>query len=343
MPWLHGELFRLTPISSSIPGFDSPSVQGTEPNWVLTPAVNFDTTAYANSYLVYWVVTWMEDANGNLIPEMPGHGLKANPGPLTLQQIGQVPVEAYSNNVGMYGVNSPFFIFPAQTAAETAQTTIGNLQRVTLETDHELLLEQPAKVMMQLRAENGPLDSVVLTYYDGDPRRGGKPFDAQRIAHMDPGVTYSHRAFFHPEACGVHKLYARAWANDQADVLGEFTTAVVIRPAESVDALITSTAGTEMSRELRLSLLALLEVSLDDFKCGRAVAGLHGLESYVRKLSAASGRQIGDDFAKRLIGQAEVVTDCVSTGAVSRGEGDEGRWRESLPIAAVPADTHRVH
>jgi hypothetical protein len=328
---------------ASIPGFDSPSVQGTVPNWVLTSAVNFDTTPYANSYLVYWVVTWMEDANGNLIPEMPGHGLKANPGPLTFQQIGQVPVEAYSNNVGMYGVNSPFFIFPAQTAGETAQTTQGTLHTVTLETDHQLLLEQPAKVMMQLLAENGPLDSVVLTYYDGDPRSGGKPFDAQRIAHMDPGVTYAHRAFFHPEACGVHKLYARAWANDQADVLGEFTTSVVIRPAESVDALITSTRGTEMSRELRLSLLALLEVSLDDFKCGREVAGVRGLDSYVRKLSAASGGQIGEDFAKRLIGQAEVVTDCVSTGAVSRGEGDGEGWRESIPIAAVPGDTNRVH
>lgn len=159
---------------------------------------------------------------------------------------------------------------------------------------------------------------------------------------MDAGVTYSHRAFFHPEACGVHKLYARAWANDQADVLGEFTTSVVIRPAESVDALITSTRGTEMSRELRLSLLGLLEVSLDDFKCGREVAGLRGLEGYVRKLSAARGREISEDFAKRLIGQAEVVTDCVSTGAVSRGEGAGPGWRESLPIAAVPGDAYRV-
>jgi hypothetical protein len=328
---------------ASIPGFDSASGQGTVPNWVLTPAVNFDTTAYANSNLVYWVVTWMEDANGKLIPEMPGHGLTANPASLTFQQIGQVPMQAYSNNVGMYGVNSPFFIFPAQTAGETAQTTTGTLRKVTLETRHKLLLEQPAKVTMQLRAEHGPLDSVVLTYYDGDPRRGGKPFDAQRIAHMDPGVTYSHRAFFHPEACGVHKLYARAWANDQADVLGEFTTSVVIQPADSVDALITSTKGTEMSRELRLTLLALLEVSLDDFKCGREVAGLRGLEGYVRKLSAARGRQISEDFAKRLIGQADVVTDCVSTGAVSRDERDRWGWRESLPIAALPRDTHGDH
>jgi hypothetical protein len=326
---------------ASIPGVDSASNQGTQPNWVVTPAVNFDTTSYANSYLVYWVVTWMEDANGNLVSEMKDHGLTANPASLTFQQIGQVPVQAHSNNVGMYGVNSPFYVAAAQTAGETetAPTPQGKLRRVSLETGHKLLLEQPAKVTMQLRGENGPLDSVVLTYYDGDPRRGGKPFDAQRIAHMDPGVTYSHRAFFHPEACGVHRLYARAWANDQADVLGEFTTSVVIRPAESVEALIASTRGTVMTRELRVTLVALLEVALDDFKCGREEAGARGLESYVRKLSAARGGQIGQEFAKRLIGQAEVVSDCVSTGAVSHDEEDGRGSRES---AVGPGDGYRV-
>ena len=98
---------------ASIPGFDSPSNQGTQPNWAITQPVNFDTTPYSNTYLAFWVVTWMEDANGNLIPEMPGHGLTANPAGMTFQQISQVPFESYSNNVGMYEVHSPFFIFPA--------------------------------------------------------------------------------------------------------------------------------------------------------------------------------------------------------------------------------------
>ena len=305
---------------ASIPGFDSASVQGTEPNWVLTQPVNFDTTPYANSYLVYWVVTWMEDTSGNLIPEMPGHGLKTNPHPLTFQQIGQVPVEAYSNNVGMYGVNAPFFIFPAGAGSE--RTSKGSLSSVTLQTRKKLLLEERAKVTMQLRADEVALNSVVLTYYDGDPRKGGKPFDVQRIAHMDPGVTYTHRAFFRPEACGVHELYARAWVDNKPNVLGEFTTRVTIRPEESLDALLASTRGTEMVAEFRLRLLVLLKVSQDDFEHDRKLAGTRGLDYFVRILKTASGKEIREDFAKRLIGQAEVVTGCVSEEAVSQYESE---------------------
>ncbi len=297
---------------ASIPGDNSASVQGPKPNWVVTEPVNFDTTAYGNSYLVYWVVAWMEDSSGNLIPEMPDHGLTANPGPLSLQQITQVPVEAYSNNVGMYGVNSPFFIFPAQTGDGAAQRGKGSLRSVGITTRRKLLLEERAKVTMQLRSEGGSLDSVVVSYYDGDPRKSGKVFDVQRVAHMARGVTYTHRAFFRPEACGVHKLYARAWASDQPDVLGEFTTLVILRPRESIRTLISSTKGTEMSRELRLSLTALLKEALDDFEDDRESAGAQRLHRYVMEVNAAAGKQIREDLAKRLLGEAEVITGCVS-------------------------------
>jgi hypothetical protein len=302
---------------ASIPGFDSASNQGTEPNWVLTSPVNFDTTPYGNSYLVYWVVTWMEDANGNLIPEMPGHGLKSNPAPLNFKKISQVPVQAYSNNVGMYGVNSPFFIFAAQTGTETAQASKGSVQIMNVKTSRKLFLEQREKVTTELRANEGPLDSVRLAYFDGNPQKGGKLFDVQSIAHMDPGVNYTHRAFFQPEACGEHTLYVRAWVDDEPNVDGDFTTSVIIQPAESVRSLITSTKGTEMSRELRLHLLLLLETSLSDFEHDRKWEALRGLNAYSRKLSDESEKQIRPDLAKRLMGQAEVITGCVSEGAVA--------------------------
>ncbi len=316
---------------ASIPGYNSASVQGAKPNWVLTEPVNFDTTAFGNSYLVYWVMAWMEDSAGNLVPEMPDHGLTANPGPLNFQQITQVPVQPYGNNVGMYGVNSPFFIFPAQTGAGAVQTDRGTLRKVDITTRKKLRLEERAKVTMRLRSAEGPLDSLVVSYYDGDPKRGGKLFDVQRVAHMDAGVTYSHRAFFRPEACGVHKLYARAWANDQPDMLGEFTTSVFLRPAESVRALISSTKGTEMSRELRLSLLALLKASLDDFEDDRESAGTQRLHRFVLELSAASGKQVREDLAKRLLGQAEVITGCVS-------EQGNGSRDEREPVVASASE-----
>lgn len=81
--------------------------QPSSPNWVLA-STTFDTTGYGgsngNSY-VFWVVTWMEDASSNLVLEIPDHGLTQVPG--SPNQITDVPIQAYSNNVGFYGINSP--------------------------------------------------------------------------------------------------------------------------------------------------------------------------------------------------------------------------------------------
>ena len=56
------------------------------PNWVLASLPSlapFDTTPYANKILTFWVVVWMEDANGALVKELDNHGLTGLPGPLT--------------------------------------------------------------------------------------------------------------------------------------------------------------------------------------------------------------------------------------------------------------------
>jgi hypothetical protein len=100
-----------------IPPFsDSP---GAPLNWVIvhTPTP-FDTTPYSGKSLVFWVVVWMQDANGNLVPEIQGHGLTSVPGQLT--SLADVPVEmatdtqrnpvSYSNNVGLYHVS--FSVLP---------------------------------------------------------------------------------------------------------------------------------------------------------------------------------------------------------------------------------------
>jgi hypothetical protein len=52
----------------------------------------------------------MEDTNGNLVPEMPDHGLASNPESLAFNQITDVPTQRHSNNVGMWPVDTPFFI-----------------------------------------------------------------------------------------------------------------------------------------------------------------------------------------------------------------------------------------
>jgi hypothetical protein len=45
-----------------------------------------------------------------MAPKHHPHGLTANPATVNYPQITAVPAETYSNNVGLYGANSPVFI-----------------------------------------------------------------------------------------------------------------------------------------------------------------------------------------------------------------------------------------
>ena len=89
-----------------IPGFNT-DTGGDAPNWVFARAT-FDTSNYANTYLVFWVVVWMEN-NGQLVSEIEGHGLQSIPD-TNVTSIAQIPIENFSNNVGFY--KQPFFVAP---------------------------------------------------------------------------------------------------------------------------------------------------------------------------------------------------------------------------------------
>ena len=83
-------------------------------------STTFDTTPYSDTYLVFWVVVWMEQ-NGQLVSEMPGHGITAIPGAMTPPTA--VAIETYSNNVGFY--KQPFFVCPQDTCpAPSALTAV---------------------------------------------------------------------------------------------------------------------------------------------------------------------------------------------------------------------------
>jgi hypothetical protein len=149
----------------------------------------------------------MADAKGNLVPEMPGHGLTAHPATVKYPQITAVPAETYSNNVGLYGANSPIFVCFADarsactsSGAGVGASPAGILKSVAMSINKRLLLDEPVdepvKVVANLRAEGGAIGPVNVAYYDGNPSKDGQLFDPRKVAHMDPGVTYAHRAFF---------------------------------------------------------------------------------------------------------------------------------------------------
>lgn len=295
---------------ASIPGYKSLGTEDSPPNWI-TAAINFDTTHYANYHLVFWVVTWMEDGKGNLIAEMPGHGLTAPVDSQLVQQITDIPTEAYSNNVGLYGVNTPLTIEPANTFNAGVTPITGYLQSINLTAPNPIALDARTKLSLQLRAAGAPVGPVNIAYYDGAPDKGGRLLDLQQISRMEPNVDYQHRAFFSPDACGLHHLYAWAWLNDSPGIFSSFDSNVSLDTIAATNALISATKGTEMLRELRPPLVAILNAALAHFQQHKNSEGVLDLQKYKQKLATYSGKGITAERANRLIGQADVIVGCV--------------------------------
>ena len=127
----------------------------------------------------------------------------------------------------------------------------GFLQSITLSADQHLLREQRSKLTATLRAGGGPVHSVNIAYYDGNPATNGQLLDLQRVAYMDPNQNYSHRAFYTPETCGIHQLYATAWLDDSPGIIANFPVGVTIQPTNDVDALIAATKAADFSNTPR--------------------------------------------------------------------------------------------
>jgi hypothetical protein len=296
----------------SIPGFKSPSTQENSPNWT-TASVNFDTTAYGNTFLVFWVVVWMEDAHGNLVAEMPDHGLTANPASVMIQQITDVPVSPYSNNAGMYPVNSPFFI-AGPAAPRATETSTGSIAAIALAGTPQVLLGHMEKVTARFEATGSPVGRFTVAYYDGKPGSGAKLLDLQRVPHINSASSYQHRILFKPDSCGDHTLFAEAFGPGISPSFSQSATLhVSLDPITAVQALITNTTAARIDDpRLRARLLDLLNTALGDFRQFRNQPGNAALYSYVEALTAARGGVISTDIAGRLLAQAGVVSDCNS-------------------------------
>jgi len=219
-----------------IPGFNSASSAGATPNWALA-STTFDTTNYSDTYLIFWVVVWMEDPTGDLGPEMVGHGLQAKPGALTSPT--DVAIEPYSNNVGFY--KQPFFV--ASQEAQSARSASAAptkpvsrhrrkpfiVKRVSI-SPGRVNVNEKVKVSVKLRTGNTPLDGTLVIFYDGDPKKGGKAFDVEHIPHLRAHDTYITKAKFTPRTCGVHKVFVVVGAGTPDADTGK--AVIRVRPEE---------------------------------------------------------------------------------------------------------------
>ena len=187
-----------------IPAFNASGSEDGPINWVWA-STTFDTTGYDNSYLIFWVVVWIEQA-GALAPEMPGHGLTSVPG--TLSAITDVPIEPYSNNVGFY--KQPIYILPASTAASDAAEPPGFWIESVSATDGDIVENETVGIRAVLRAGASDARGITVTFFDGDPARGGRAFEQEKIPFLPADQVYVVRARWKPADCGSRTVFVEA-------------------------------------------------------------------------------------------------------------------------------------
>lgn len=179
------------------------------PNWALL-SVPFDTTPYAGKDLRFWVVTWMEDANGNMVAERTDRGLTAIP-PTNADFAAVAALEApYGNNVGFFDM--PFHVFEPTTpsATATARTATKPSLTMTQVGSEARSLAQGKSTMVATRVQVGEHDlpnGVKVRFYDADPGAGGKMIGERMQPRMRAGATHDFRVPFRPRVCGTHRVH----------------------------------------------------------------------------------------------------------------------------------------
>ena len=201
--------------AAPIPQFDDTT---SVPNWVLVPTTfdtsKFDQTKDGNVSVVFWVVVWMQDQNGNLIGEMPGHGLTGIPGTLaSLADAAKVEEcqpdgHCYSNNVGLY--KQIFYIAPNSLgAAPGPLPTHASLDIGKVDVSANQVTPRDTVVLSAtLSASGGAASGVSVNFYDGDPDNGGRLFAVERIPNIAVDAQHLAQTTYKTNACGVHQLFA---------------------------------------------------------------------------------------------------------------------------------------
>ncbi|MBV9037705.1 MAG: hypothetical protein JO182_24655 [Acidobacteriaceae bacterium] len=303
---------------NAIPAYMSSSNGGTMPNWALA-TIEFDTGNYPqlqNQHIIFWTVAWMQDGNGNLVPEIPAHGLTSVPNG-GLAQISDVPVEPYSNNVGAYAVHSPFFIAPANTSAAAATTSAalqGTLGTPQINSSANASLSEYLPIKTLISAVGGELRNVSVHYYDGDPAKGGTLIDRQTLHRIKADSSVLHQTLYMPQSCGVHTFYAQAYtkASDTPLTSSAFNTTVSIDPVARVGDMIAYVRGLGLQAFLEQLLLKNLNFAQQRFREGAINRGIATLKVFSQLLPLIPGRNANrlQDQTSSLLAQAQTIITC---------------------------------
>ena len=325
---------------SSIPGY---APQSGTPNWDYA-STTFDTTGWDGKHVIFWVYVWLVDANDNMVKEMVGHGLSSDPKDLPINQITDVPVDTYSNNVGMYSWNDPLHIAPAAVSVgaapepETGPVTVSGISFAA----NKILLNTRNRVTVDLATGDTASSSVYLTYYDGSPKDSNNVFAFQNIAHIDANSNYSTGRSLTPSTCGEHTIYAVAsTTGSNVSSTKSARVRVTVDPVSSVQDIQQSLAGADLRKELKRRLSLLLDVSETLFQKGKTHEGLRALRFFTRTVRENEEREIPAGLASSLISQAQQILGCVTAPRRDDDDRDASLSEEALKSLIEESEVHQ--
>lgn len=216
------ETFELPPIPGKADNQSSGCSQDPSWNWTVA-STTWDTTDYGGSpagagqQYIFWAVTWLTDENGNLVEELPGHGLQAGgtaDGHATAcpdnlcTWMDDVVTDPYSNNLGFY--KQVFTVLEADSSSSQAAAPPSiAAEHFSVDAPHRLY--EPSGVHLLLHNAGGPTEAGVVVTFGHHPPVDGRmvgAVDQEIIGHMSGGQRHLVRVVHRPDECGQQTLFA---------------------------------------------------------------------------------------------------------------------------------------
>jgi hypothetical protein len=199
-------------ISHPLPGFNTLSN-----NW-MEASTHFDTTGLGDTQWLFWVVVWGQDDDGNLVTELPGHGLATVKDKEDWKWITDVPLEevtlngnrtSFSNNVGV--LKQAFYIEPEANEADNnnGEVVVEAVNVTPMGFSHN------TPVVFRVEAEvvsygGDAVNGVTVEFYNGDPDEEGVLFDVEYIAHLRRDEVNLVRIRYRPLNLGPQEIVVLA-------------------------------------------------------------------------------------------------------------------------------------
>lgn len=187
---------------------------GSDTNLVNWTYIDFPFTPGSgriNQDLSFWVVVWVQNADGSLVKDLGGHGLTAIP-PASLQwsDIGTFE-ETYSNNIGFY--NSVVYVVGENAASAAASSSSPTSLEIVSGSAERTVVRLGASTALTVLAQVGaaPISKGLnFKFYEGDPRFGGKLVGLRRFPYFRADELYELAINYRPKTLGPHEIFVTA-------------------------------------------------------------------------------------------------------------------------------------